>query len=279
MGVVLHFDEIALRLQVSHNGFPGLVPVHAFVLTAQGIDLALVVQHPDDLQVMPQAHLEVVGIMGRRHLHAAGAEFHFGIVIGHHRDGLIQQGQDHILAHNGSVSIVVGVDADTGVTQHGFRPGSRHHNLSGAVLQRVTDMPQMAGLIHILNLRVTQRGNTVGAPIDDPAALVDKALLIQGDKHLPDGLGAAFVHGKASPVPVAAGTQFLLLLYDPVTEPVFPVPHPLQELFPAQIVPSQPLFAQLFLHLDLGSNAGVVHAWDPQGVVALHPLEADDAVL
>ena len=140
-------------------------------------------------------------------------------------------------------------------------------------------MPQMAGLIHILNLCVTQRGNTVGAPIDDPAALVDKTLFVQGDKHLPDGLGAAFVHGKASPVPVAAGTQFLLLLYDPIAEPVFPVPHPLQELFPAQIIPSQPLFAQLFLHFDLGSNAGVVHAWDPQSVVALHPLEADDAVL
>jgi hypothetical protein len=279
VGVVLHLYQVSLGVQVGHNGLPGLVAVHAFVFAAQIVDLALVVQHPDDLQIMPQAHLEVVGVMGGGHLDAAGTEFHLGIVIGHHGDGLVQQGQDHVLAHNGLVALIVGVDADAGVTQHGFRTGSGHNDLAGAILQGVADVPQVAGLIHVFHLGIAQSGDAVGAPVDDPAALVDQALFIQGDEDLPDGLGAALVHGEPGAVPVAAGAQLLLLLHNPVAKAVLPVPNPLQELFPAQVIPGQTLLAQLLFHLDLGGNARMVHTGNPEGIIALHPLKADDAVL
>ena len=228
---------------------------------------------------MPQADLEVVGVVGGSHFDATGTKFHFRIGIGDHGNGLIQQGQDHVLSDNRAVALILGVDADTGVTQHGFRTGGGDDDLAGAVFQGIADMPQMAGLIHIFHFRVTKGGHTVGAPVDDPAALVNQALLIQGDKHLPHGLGAALIHGEPGTVPITAGTQLLLLLHDPVAEAVLPVPNPLQELLPAQVVTGQAFLPQLFLDLDLSGNAGVVYTGDPKGVIALHPLEANDAVL
>ena len=279
VAVVLHLHQISLLLQVGNNGLPGVVAVHAFILTAQLVDLAVVVQDPDDIQVVPQAHLEVVGVMGGGHLDAAGAEFHLRVVVGHHGNLFVHQGQNDLLTHDFLVALVVGVDADAGIAQHGFRTGGGHHHFPAAVGQGVADVPQVTGLVHILHLRVRQRGDAVGAPVDDPAALIDQALFVQGDKNLPDGLGAALVHGKPCPVPIAGRAQLLLLLHDAVAVLVLPVPHPLQELFPAQVVAGQALLAQLLLYLDLGGDAGVVNAGDPQGVVALHPLETDQGVL
>ena len=95
-----------------------------------------------------------------------------------------------------------------------------------------------------------------------------------------DSLTEALVHGEPGTGPVAGGAQLLLLLHDAVAVLVLPVPHPLQEFLPAQVIAGQALvFAQLLLHLDLGGDAGVVGAGHPQGGVALHPLEADQDVL
>ena len=100
-------------------------------------------------------------------------------------------------------------------------------------------MPQVARLIHILYLGIGQCSNTVGAPVDDTAALVDQALFIQGNEHFTDGLGAGLVHGKGSTVPGTGGAQRLLLLHDAVAVLVLPVPDTLQELFTAQVVTGQ----------------------------------------
>ena len=59
-----------------------------------------------------------------------------------------------------------------------------------------------------------------------------------------------------------------------------PRPDTLQELLASQIVAGQSFgFTQLLLHLDLGGDAGVVAAGEPQGFVALHTLETGQNVL
>ena len=280
VGVVLDLLHEPQGLQVGHHSLPCLIAVHALVLAAVGVDLAVVIQHPDGVQVVAQAHLEVVGVVGGGHLHAAGAEVHLHVLIGHDGDLPVHQGQDAGLAHQVLVPLVVGVDRHAGVAHHGLRPGGGHHQIAGTVSQRVAHMPQVAGLVLILHLRVRQGRDTVGAPVDDAAALVDEALLIQLAEGLPHRLGAALVHGEPGPVPVTGGAQLLLLLDDAAAVLAFPIPHPLQELLPAQVIAGQPLLgAQLLLHLDLGGDARVVGAGDPQGGVALHPLKADEDVL
>ena len=141
-------------------------------------------------------------------------------------------------------------------------------------------MPHVAGLVLILHFGIGQGGDAVGAPVDDAAALVDQSLFIQGHEHLAHGLGAALVHGEAGALPVTGGAHLLLLGHDAVAVLVLPVPHTLQELLTAQIIAGQALLhAQGLLHLDLGGNAGVVGAGQPQGGVALHALEADQNIL
>ena len=125
-----------------------------------------------------------------------------------------------------------------------------------------------------------QGGDAVGAPVDDPGALVDQVLLIEGDKHVAHRLGEALVHGEAGALPVGGNAQLLLLLDDAGAVFGLPVPHPLQELLPAQVVAAEALVvAQLLLHLYLGGDAGVVGAGEVQGGIALHPLVADEHVL
>jgi len=154
VAVRLHLYQVSARFQVGDNLLSGLVAVETLILSAVFVDLAVVVQHPDDLQVVAQTHLEVVGVMGGGHLDAAGAEVHFGVIVCDNRDFLIHQGQNDRLAHDVLVALVVGVDAHAGVAQHGLGTGGRHDHLTGAVGQRVTDVPQMTGLVHILHLGV-----------------------------------------------------------------------------------------------------------------------------
>ena len=159
-----------------------LVAVHALVLAAVVVDLAVVVQHADGLQVVAQAHLKVVGVVGGGHLHAAGAEVHLHILVGHDGDLPVHQGQDAGLAHQVLVALVVGVHGHAGVAQHGLRAGGGHDQIAGAVGQGVAHVPQVAGLVLILHLGVGQGGDAVGAPVDDAAALVDQALFIQAHR-------------------------------------------------------------------------------------------------
>ena len=127
---------------------------------------------------MAQTHLKVVGVVGGGHLDTAGAKFHLGVVIGNNGNLLVHQGQNDLFAHNILVALIVGIDADTGVAQHGFRTGGGHNHLAAAVCQRIADVPQMPGLVHIFHFRIRQCGDTVGAPVDNPTALINQAFLI-----------------------------------------------------------------------------------------------------
>ena len=263
--VVLHLHQVALLFQIGHNGLSGLVAVHAGVPAVALHHLAVVVQHADGLQVVAQAHLKVVGVVGRGHLHAAGAEFHIHVLVGHDGHFPAHQGQNAGLAHDVLIPLVVGVDGHAGVAQHGLRPGSGHDHIAALLpLDGVADVPQVAGLVLVFHLCVRQGGDAVGAPVDDAGALVDQALVIEGHEHVAHGLGQALVHGEAGAAPVAGHTQLLLLLHDSRAVLGLPVPHPLQELLPAQVVAGQALLgAQLLLHLDLGGDSGVVGTGHP----------------
>ena len=262
--VRLHLHQIALLLQILHDGLAALVAVHTVVGAAVFVDLAVVGDDPDDLQVVAQAHLKVIGVVGGGHLHGAGAEADLAVFVAYDGDLTIHDGQDALLADEVLELLIVGVHGHAGVAHHGLGTGGGHHDVAGTVRQRIADIPQVAGLVHIFHLGVRQGGDAVGAPIDDAAALVDETLVVQLAEGLPDGLGAALVHGEAGAAPVAGNAHLLLLLDDAVAVLLFPLPDPLQELLPAQVIAGLTLLdPQLLFHLDLGGDAGVVGAGDP----------------
>ena len=76
-----------------------------------------------------------------------------------------------------------------------------------------------------------------GVPVDQPLAAVDESLVIQADKHFLHSPGKALIHGETFPAPVHGRAQAPGLAGDGVPGMLFPVPHRLNELFPAQVMP------------------------------------------
>ncbi len=279
MGIILHLHQIALLLQIAHDGLAAFVAVHTLIFAAVFVDSAVIGDDADNIQLVAHADLKVIGVVGGGHLHRAGAEADLAVIVAHDRDLPVHDGQDALFANEMSELFVLRVDGHAGIAHHGLRTGGGDHQIAAAVGQGIADVPHMAGLLGIFHLRVREGGGAVGAPVDDAGALINIALLIQVDKDLLHRPGAALVHGEPGAAPIAGSAHLLLLGDDPVAKPVFPVPDPLQKLLPAQVIAGQAFLAQCFLHLDLSGDARMVRPGDPKGGIALHPLGADQDIL
>ena len=209
-----------------------------------------------------------------------GAEIKLDIIIGHDGQLTAHERQDRRLADEVLIALVRRVDRDAAVAEHRLGARGGDGQILVAVLERVADIPERAGHILILDLRVGQGSAAVRAPVDDAVALVDQALFIQLAKRLTHGLRAALIHGKAAAIPVAGHAERLLLLDDAVAVLLFPRPDALQKCITAEIVAGQTLFlAQHLLDLDLRGDAGVIRAGHPERGIALHALIAREDVL
>ena len=279
VAVGLDLDEIALLLEIGDDGLAALVAVHAVVLAAVD-DARVLVDALHLLQTVAQADLIVVGVVAGRHLHRAGAEAELDVVVRHDGELAADERQDRVLADEVLIPLVRGVDRDARVAQHGLGPGGGDDELLVGVLDRVADIPERAGDVLVFDLGVAQGGAALRAPVDDAAALVDQALFIQVAEGLAHGAGADLVHREAAAAPVAGGAHGLLLLDDAVAVLLLPAPDALEELVAPEVVAGLALLlAQHLLDLDLGRDARVVDAGQPQRGIALHPLVAGQDVL
>ena len=279
VAVRLDLDKVALLLKVGDDGLSRLVAIHAVVLAAV-YDLRVLVDALYLLKVMAQADLIVVRVMAGRHLNGAGAEAELNIVV--RNDGQLapDQRENRVLADKVLILLIRGVDCNAGVAQHGLGTGRCNDELLVRVLDRIADIPEVAGDVLIFDLGVGQRGAAVRAPVDDAAALVDKALLIEVAEGLAHSLGADIVHREAAAAPVAGDAHALLLLDYTVAVLLLPVPDALKELVAAEIVAGLALLlAQHLFDLYLGRDAGMVNAGQPQRGIALHPLITGQDIL
>src|SRR5690606_26571073 len=96
---------------------------------------------------------------------------------------------------------------------------------------------------------------------------------------LNDGLGQALVHSETFAAPVARCAKALQLVEDRAPGLVLPLPDALDERIATDVAAVDLFFRKLTLNHHLSRNAGMVHAWLPQHVLAAHALEADHDVL
>ncbi len=138
---------------------------------------------------------------------------------------------------------------------------------------------ELAVVVGVVDLDVGQRGQAARAPVDDPFGPVDQAVVEELLEDGLDGAGQALVHGEPLTRPVHAVAQAPHLAEDPAAGLGLPLPDPLDEGLPAQVMAAQALLLrELALHHVLGGDPGVVHARQPQGVVALHAAPPDQRV-
>ena len=227
---------------------------------------------------MPQAHLVVVGVVGRGDLDHAGAEGLVHVVVGDHRHQAAGDGQAHLLADQVGVALVFRVHHHRGVAQHRLGPGGGHHQRFGAALDRVADVPQVAFFLFAFHLQVGDGALEDRVPAHQPLAAVDQAFFVQAHEGLGDHLGELVVHGEVLMVPAHAVAHAAHLLRDGGAGLLLPLPHTRDEILAAQVVAALALVLQLALHHDLRGDAGMVGAGHPQRVEAAHAVVARQRV-
>ena len=124
--------------------------------------------------------------MCRGDLDYAGALFHIGVLVADDRDLLVHQRQDHMTAVQVLVALVVLVDGDGGIAEHGLGTGGRDLQQLAGLLDRIEDVPEMTLLFFVFYLRVGDGGVAVRTPVDQAVAAVDLAVVIQLDEYLSD---------------------------------------------------------------------------------------------
>ena len=128
IGAFLGDDAAVLGQRLTHR-IACLEPVQAVELRSGARDPAGGVHDGGHRQVVPQADLEVVGIVGRGHLDRAGAELRIYVAVGDDHDVALQERVRKRGADQVPVALVVGVHRDRGVAEHGLDPGGRHHDV------------------------------------------------------------------------------------------------------------------------------------------------------
>ena len=94
---------------------------------------------------MAFAGFEIVGIVRGGDFDDAGAEFGVGDFVEDDGDFAIHQRKVHGLAVEIVVALVLGVDGDGGVAEHGFGAGGGDgEELAGHANDRVADVPEAA---------------------------------------------------------------------------------------------------------------------------------------
>ena len=220
----------------------------------------------------------VVGVVRRRHLHRAGAELAVDVVVGDDRDDPVRQRQPHAAADEAAVALVFGMDHHRHVAEHRLRPRRRHHQLAAAVLERIADVPQEAVLLLALDLQVGDRRLQHRVPVDEPLAAVDEAFLVEPHEGLGDDRRQPLVHREVLARPGHRGAHAAHLAGDGRAALLLPLPDAIDEGLAAERMAVLALLLQLALDDDLRRDAGMVHARQPQRVVAAHAVPARQRV-
>ncbi len=119
----------------------------------------------------------------------------------------------------------------------------------------------------------------VRAPVDDPVRAVDPAVVPQPHEEREHRSDVGLVEREPLTLVVHRRAQAPELTHDRATGRLQPLPGALDERLAPEIVAGQPLSRELLLDDVLGGDPGVVVAGLPEGVVAHHPVPADQAVL
>ena len=86
VAVIFHFHQGLFSGQGGHNGVPRLEALQATELSRSFVHAPVLAHDRHQRQTMALTYGKVVGVMGRSHFYAAGAELGIHVIIGNHRN-------------------------------------------------------------------------------------------------------------------------------------------------------------------------------------------------
>src|SRR5436190_13617161 len=108
-------------------------------------------------------------------LDRASAEFRIGPVVGDDRDLPVHQRQPNFFADETLVAFVFRVYGNGGITQHGLRSGSSHHNgFAVAATDEIADLVQLSGNFFVHHFEIGDGRHATGTPVHDVVAAVNQ---------------------------------------------------------------------------------------------------------
>jgi hypothetical protein len=137
---------------------------------------------------------------------------------------------------------------------------------------------QFALDLAVVHLGVGQHRPQYRGPVHQSLGAVDQAVVVEPLEDRAHGAGQALVQGEPLAGPVHAVAEAAHLGQDPAAEVGLPAPHPFHEGVPAQLAAVRTLGGEFPFHQRVYGDAGMVHAGQPQGFVALHTTAADQRV-
>ena len=186
--VLLGACDEARRLELGEHTLARLEAVEtAEALRHVGVECGARREDVDRRQTVPQPDLIVVEIVGGCDLEAPRAEGRIDVRVGDDRDRALGEGQAHGLADEMAVALVLGVHCHGGIAQHRFRARGGHHDVPRTVLQRVTQVPEMAVFLLALHFEVGHGDEQHGVPVDETLTAVDQALCVEAHEDFADG--------------------------------------------------------------------------------------------
>ena len=275
------FDYAPLLRQSFAHLHAGFLAGQAVKLGAGVSDVAGLVHDDWHVQVVAQAHLVIVRVVGRGDLHCTGAQLPVDVVVGDDLQlQVVAERVIEFLADEVLVALVVRVDGDGDISQHRLDAGGGHDEVRLVVVERtVADGDELALDILVHDLDIGDGCLQHRGPVDQAVILVDhpgvEKLLENGD----DRSVQPFVECEALPRPVDGIADRAHLRRDGAAVLLFPLPHARDEFLAAVVVAVLALgLLEHGLDLGLRGDARVVHARQPQHLVALHTLASHQGI-
>ena len=160
------------------------------------------IEDVDRLEIVSLSTLPVVRVMSRSDLNHTGSELDSYEAVGNDRNLAVCKRELEHLAHKALVTLVIRVDCNSLVSEHGLRSCRCHCDVAASVCERISDIKQMSCILLMLDLVICQSCSAVRAVVHEVKALVDQATLIKRDECLPYGLRESLIHGEALTGPV-----------------------------------------------------------------------------
>ncbi len=223
---------------------------------------------------MPPSNLKIVRIVRGRNLHRSGPKLAVHHLVRNNRDLALHQRQQHPLADQMRVALVLRMHRHCRIAEHRLRPRRRHNNVLLRANDRIPDMPQMSLPILVQHFQVAQHRQAHRAPVRHPLRAIDQPLLVQLHEHHPHHARKLRRQRELFPRPVAALPNLLHLPRDLSPALFLPFPHAPHKFFPAQRPVIDSLLRQLPHHHALRRNPRMVHPRQIQSVVPAHAVPA-----